>query len=222
MTHNKLRRQILYETARLLKTQRESHVGRARIQAARKLYKGWVKPADLPSDREVHAELDRMMNFHQPAPEDRFVFFRQLLLSLENVQQPKKTHPEGDALTHSLQVYDLVCDEVPYDEELLLAALLHDVGKGIDPLNHIEAGLNALEGTITERTSWLISHCHEARKVKEGSIGNRARKRLQESENYEDVLFLADCDVRGRQFGMRVPDLEDALDYIQSLEAEFG
>ena len=40
-------------------------------------------------------------------------------------------HPKGDALYHSLQVYDLACDEMPYDEEFLLAALLHDVGKGL-------------------------------------------------------------------------------------------
>lgn len=222
MAHEKLRRQILYETARLLMTQQETNVGRARIQAARKLFKGWVKPADLPSEREIRSELDRMSNFHQPTPEDRFDFFRQLLSALENVQQPKKSHPEGDALVHSLQVYDLVCDEVPYDEELLLAALLHDVGKGIDPLNHVEAGLGVLGGRITERTAWLIAHCHEARKIKDGTIGNRSRKRLQESENYEDVLLLAECDEQGRQVGIHVSELDDALAHIRSLEAEFG
>jgi predicted HD phosphohydrolase len=222
MSHEKLRRQILYATARLLITQQETQVGRARIQAARKLYKGWVKPADMPTDREIHAELDRMSNFHQPAPEDRFVLFRQLLVALEKVQQRKKTHPEGDALTHSLQVYDLVYDEVPYDEELLLAALLHDVGKGIDPHNHVEAGLGVLGETITERTAWLITHCHEARKVKDGTIGVRARRRLQDSENYEDVILLAECDLQGRQVGVSFPDLDEALTYIQSLEAEFG
>ena len=40
-------------------------------------------------------------------------------------------HPEGDALYHSLQVFDLACEESPYDEDFLLAALLHDVGKAM-------------------------------------------------------------------------------------------
>ena len=222
MTHEKLRRQILSETARLLITQQETLVGRARLRAARKLYKGWVKPADMPTDREIHAELDRMSNFHQLVPEDRFALFRQLLIALEKVQQPKKKHPEGDALNHSLQVYDLVCDEVPYDEEMLLAALLHDVGKGIDPKNHLEAGLGVLGETITERTVWLIANCHEARKIKEGTIGMRARKRLQNSENYEDIILLAESDLQGRQVGVSIPQLDDALEHIRSLETEFG
>ena len=65
---------------------------------------------------------------------DRFQVFYSLLLPLENVKQNPTYHPEGDALYHSLQVYDLACDQLPYDEEFLLAALLHDVGKGIDRL----------------------------------------------------------------------------------------
>ena len=41
--------------------------------------------------------------------------------------------PEGDALYHSLQVFALASDRLPYDEEFLTAALLHDVGKAINP-----------------------------------------------------------------------------------------
>ena len=55
-------------------------------------------------------------------------------------------------LYHSLQVFELARDARPYDEEFLLAALLHDVGKGIDPADHVGAALSVLEGLITERT----------------------------------------------------------------------
>ena len=89
---------------------------------------------------------------------DRFQIYEMLLLPLENVKQSPKYHPEGDALYHSLQVFDLARDELPYDEEFLLAALLHDVGKAIDPADHVAAGLEALDGFITERTAWLIEH----------------------------------------------------------------
>ena len=64
---------------------------------------------------------------------DRFQLFESLLLPLENVKQHVKYHPEGDALYHSLQVFDHAQDNLPYDEEFLTAALMHDVGKAIDP-----------------------------------------------------------------------------------------
>ncbi|MGC4003191.1 MAG: HD domain-containing protein [Pirellulales bacterium] len=81
---------------------------------------------------------------------DRFQMYELLLVPLDDVQQDPRYHPEGDVLYHSLQVYQLARAEVPYDEELLLAALLHDVGKGIDPADHTAAGLEALDGFITD------------------------------------------------------------------------
>ena len=98
-----------------------------------------------------------------------------LLEPLEGVKQSQKYHPEGDALYHSLQVFELAREERPYDEEFLLAALLHDVGKAIDPSDHVEAALQALEGSITERTAWLIAHHMEAQALRAGTLGTRAR-----------------------------------------------
>ncbi|MCA9041250.1 MAG: HD domain-containing protein [Planctomycetaceae bacterium] len=163
---------------------------------------------NLELDEAVEEAEDRL---------DRFQVYASLLFPLGQVKQSRKYHPEGDALYHSLQVYDLMCDEVPYDEELLLAALLHDVGKGIDPLDHVQAGLEALSGFITPRTHWLIEHHMEAHKLAEGTIGARARRRLQESENYEDLLLLGECDRGGRERGVEVPEVEEALEYIRGL-----
>lgn len=362
MNASKLRRQIIFEAARLMYSRQETEYYRAKMKAARKVCQGWVKPSDLPSNREIRDEIQRFactfegdartgnllsmrlqalrflrlfeafrpkligstltghirkgsdIDIHvfshsceavtvrldeegipyrvehktvkkqgkerifthihvqdeypveltlyptekssygfkcsitgkrierATLPEfeqllekeypcidldqrlaeveqsmDRFQIYRMLLLPLAGVKQSRKYHPEGDALYHSLQVYDLACDELPYDEEFQLAALLHDVGKAIDPKNHVEAGLQALEGFITERTAWLIAHHMEAHAIKDGTIGARARRRIMANENFEDLLLLEECDKAGREPGVEVPDLDDSLEAIREL-----
>jgi len=118
---------------------------------------------------------------------DRFQIYEMLLLPLEDVKESRTYHPEGDVLYHSLQVFELARGERPYDEEFLLAALLHDVGKGIDRKDHIAAGLEALEGFITPRTAWLIEHHREARALRDGTLGVRSRRRLEASEDFEGL-----------------------------------
>ena len=121
---------------------------------------------------------------------------------------------------HSLQVFDLASDELPYDEEFLTAALLHDIGKAIDPYEPVAAGLEALDGFITERTVWLIEHHMEAHKLNDHTIGARARKRLQAHESYRELVLLGECDRAGRQQGVETSDLEGALDYLRELAAQ--
>ena len=151
---------------------------------------------------------------------DRFTLFRMLLEPLEGVKQSPKYHPEGDALYHSLQVFELARDERPYDEEFLLAALLHDVGKAIDPSDHVGAALEALEGSISERTAWLIEHHMDAQAYRDGTLGHRARIRLQASEWFDDLLLLHELDRRGRVRGAFVCELDEALDYIRGMNPD--
>jgi predicted HD phosphohydrolase len=153
---------------------------------------------------------------------DRFQVYESLLLPLENVKQSLKYHPEGDALYHSLQVFDHARDALPYDEEFLAAALLHDVGKAIDPTAHEAAAVEALEGFITERTAWLIEHHMLAHQLADGTLGARARRRLEQSEYFEDLLALGECDRAGRQPGVEAPELEEALDYLREISQMFG
>jgi predicted nucleotidyltransferase len=151
---------------------------------------------------------------------DRFEIYRMLLKPLEKVEQRAAWHPEGDALYHTLQVFELARDRVPYDEEFLLAALLHDVGKAIDPYDHVSAGLEALEGAITPRTRFLIEHHMDAHAIADGTIGHRAKLRLAESADYEDLLLLGELDRAGRRTGVQVCTIDDAIDYIRALEDE--
>ncbi len=149
---------------------------------------------------------------------DRFELYRMLLTPLEEVKQNAKYHPEGDALYHSLQVFELARQRLPWDEEFLLAALLHDVGKAIDAGDHVSAALEALAGAITERTQFLIEHHMDAHGVRDGTLGHRARGRLQASEDFEELMLLQELDQAGRRRGVAVCTVDGALDYLRALD----
>lgn len=151
------------------------------------------------------------------ATPDRFQVYTALLLPLENVKQNPKYHPEGDVLYHSLQVFDLAYEELPYDEEFLLAALLHDIGKGIQPQDHIGSGLEALDGFISARTHWLIEHHMEAHRIFDGSIGARAHRRLKENDSYDELILLSRCDRGGRVPGVLTRELEEVVEILRQL-----
>ncbi len=93
---------------------------------------------------------------------DPYAVYRMLLLPLENVQQSAVHHPEGDVLYHLLQVFELAREHRPYDEEFLLAALLHDIGKGLDSANHVEAALSA-PGRSDHRADGVLHRAPHAR-----------------------------------------------------------
>ena len=185
-------------------------------------------------DRASIAELEQLLQREYPDQPleqavleaenrvDRFQIYEMLLLPLENVKESPKYHPEGDVLYHSLQVFDLARNELPYDEEFVSAALLHDVGKGIDRKEHVAAGLEALDGFITPRTAWLIEHHREAHALRDGTLGARSRRRLEASGDFDELLLLAECDSAGRAVGVEVPDVEEALEYIRDLAMACG
>lgn len=92
----------------------------------------------------------------------------------------------------------------------------------LDPHDHVAAGLEALDGTITKRTAWLIENHMLAHQIVGKTLGHRAARRLRESEHFEDLLILERCDRLGRMPGVEAPELDEALDYIRDLDATFG
>ena len=227
MSTPSLRHRIACEAARLLDARRVSDFFGAKRAAARAVCGGWARSSDLPTDLEVREALQRLVPVEVPeeGASDaslRYAAFATLLEPLESIHQPRHSHPEGDVLYHSLQVYELIRQERPYDIDLQLAALLHDVGKGIDPSDHVAAGLAVLEGLISERTAWLIEHHLEARRRREGTLGVRAARRLLNHESYEELDLLWECDRDGRVPGAVVPDLDEALNAIHELELSLG
>ena len=62
----------------------------------------------------------------------------------------------------------------------------------------------------------------EAQHDLDRTLGARAKRRLQESPDYDDLITLARCDRAGRQPGAQAPELDEALDYIRDLAQSFG
>jgi hypothetical protein len=204
-----------------------------------------IRPGDLPSDDEIREQLVVLWrdstgrgeplgpmpggDDDDTSPEvvaamadhlDRFAIYRMRLEPLESVKQNPRYHPEGDALYHSLQVFQLAREARPYDEEFLLAALLHDIGKAIDPQDHVAAGVDALRGAVTPRTLWLIEHHMDLLGVRDRSLGPRLKRELESSEYFEDLKLLRDVDDAGRVPGQPVESLDEVLDYLKGLEEE--
>ncbi len=129
----------------------------------------------------------------------------QLLTALDGVAQDPKYHPEGDALFHSLQVFDAAHSDTD-DGELVLAALVHDVGKAVDMRDHAEVGATLLEGLVSERILWLVRHHLDLLRAPKPT-----RARLRGTAQLADLEALRRYDLAGRKIKARVPTPEDAL-----------
>ncbi len=167
-----------------------------------------------------HPDADTSEEAETVGAVDPLLIWSLLLAPLESVGQDPVYHPEGDALYHSLQAFELAREEVPYDQELITAALLHDVGKAIDAHDHVSAGLEALEGTLTEREEFLIGHHMAAMEYGDHTLGARARAELEASEWFDDLMTLRDVDNRARRTGVEVCTVEEALAFLKMMDEE--
>lgn len=218
---DKLKQRIAEEAARLMHDGADA--AQSRFRAARRLTRGWVPEEHLPGHdailREVNRAGDPTAGLAHLAG-DRFDRIADLVRPLATVRQDPVLHPEGDLLEHTLQVFDRVHDERPFDEELLTAALVHEVGRAIDRSAAVAAALGALDGLITPRTRWLVEMLPAAVAHGERTLGARARQRLESHPDFLDVICLADCDRRARVRGYAAPSLEEAIAVLRTLAAE--
>ena len=152
---------------------------------------------------------------HRPDCIDRWQYFVSLLRPLENIRMPQPFTQTGDALFHSLQAFEHAVANAPYDEEFLLAALLHEVGRAIDTRDPVTATLELLANDVTERTLWLIENLPAANKIHLGTIGHRCWRRIRENESYEELILLSECDRQACAPQANVRQAEDAVEVIQ-------
>lgn len=167
---------------------------------------------DSESSDEQEAEVAAGDDYHP----DTLPLISLLMNRLDGLRLDPVEHPEGDALYHSLQVFELAVAERPWDEEFLLACLIHDVGLAIDRRRPIEAALRAVGHLLTERTCFLIEHRPDGvAYLRSGEISRTLRR----SEHFDDLVQLARLDLAGRVAGTRVGTLHEAIEYLAGLES---
>jgi hypothetical protein len=131
-----------------------------------------------------------------------------LLCDLDGVTQSRRYHPEGDALYHTLQVFQLAARQTD-DVELLAAALLHDVGKAVSGPDHDRVGAELLEGWVSPRVVWLVRHHLDLL-----TAPGRTRRRLRGTRSLADLERLRRWDLGGRDPCARVGTIDDALEHL--------
>jgi hypothetical protein len=138
-----------------------------------------------------------------------------LLSDLDGVRQSPRYHPEGDALFHSLQVFELARRSTT-NRVLWAAALFHDVGKAQGGPDHDEVGADLLTGLLCPHAVWLVRHHLDLL-----YDGRTARRRHRGTEALRDLELLRRWDVGGRDPRARTVSLEEALDQLFSGDDSF-
>ena len=98
--------------------------------------------------KEDYLFLDRHEKNYASKTADRIIkFLSSLTETLEGYQVSR--------LEHSLQsaTRAFKADE---DEEMVVAALLHDIGDELAPMNHSEYAASILKPYVSEKTHWII------------------------------------------------------------------
>ena len=100
-------------------------------------------------------------------------------------------------LGHSLQSATRA-ERAGEDEEMVLAALLHDIGDVLAPANHSQVAAAMLRPYVSERTWWIIQHHGAFQQHHYGAITGAdpdARERWRGHEHFQACAdFCADYD----------------------------
>jgi hypothetical protein len=137
--------------------------------------------------------------------DDLFAELLSLLEPLEAVGQSPVHHPEGNALFHSLQVFE-EARRSSREPAHWAAALLHDVGKAVVAPCHAAAGADLLEGFANQRVQWLVAHHLDL--LREPKL---TRTTLRLDPRLRDLERLRAWDLAGRKVHALVPSVERAL-----------
>jgi len=128
-------------------------------------------------------------------------FMEPLFVALENckgLEQREDHHPEKDVLEHCLQTFHVACREST-DIDLILAALLHDVGKAIEPYGHEDYSVDILSDHLTPKAIWLIKNHMRIWLYLDGSMRKLSKvMELSGHPWFPELVCLARYDKIGR------------------------
>ncbi|WP_237067135.1 HD domain-containing protein [Microbulbifer guangxiensis] len=132
-----------------------------------------------------------------------------LLHDLDGVQQNPKYHPEGDALFHSLQAFEIARIHSP-DPILWVSALVHDVGKAVESRGHEYIGAEMLKGVLSDDVVWLVQHHLDLM-----TAPRRTRHRFAHDPRLPLLRQLRRFDVLGRDPNALTMSAEQALHLLK-------
>jgi len=117
----------------------------------------------------------------------------------QGINQDPEWHPEGDVFNHSLQVVKLAFRE-SNDVDLILAAMLHDVGKSIESHGHEQIGCKLLDSYVSSKTLFLIENHMRIWNYLEGKMHKLSKCKFLASHPYlAELIQLARWDKKGRK-----------------------
>ncbi len=143
-----------------------------------------------------------------------------LIENLDGVKQPILYHPETDALQHSLQVF-FIARSKSNDHSLVLAALLHDVGKSISLNGHAQLSVEMIKdfSFMNEKIIWLVRNHLRVSYYLSGEMKKQSKiDKLVNSKCFSSLLELRKFDLEGRNPSLQIKfQREEIKKYIISL-----
>lgn len=147
-----------------------------------------------------------------------------LLESCQSTEQNIKYHPEGTVFAHSLQVMNHAFRETD-DTDLILAAMLHDIGKYIESHGHAEIGVQLLRDYVSVKTLFLIEHHMRVWSYLEGEMSKLSKCQFIASHPWlPQLIQLARWDRMGRNPNRKIKyDKEDIIERLnKKIPSHFG
>ena len=123
-------------------------------------------------------------------------------------------------LEHSLQTATRALNEKANDE-MIVAALLHDIGDELAPLNHSEYAAAVLKPYVSEKTHWIVKKHGEFQLYYYAHHLNgdrNQREKYKGHKYYQDTLdFCENCDQKSFDPNFKSLTLKDFEPYVKKV-----